>query len=177
MGMKEWLLQWQSLRTRGEIKRAGKAVDASLDQKKALLGYLQAQGHEVDATTSGKKLLRMLLDRSQDAQVRKNPIHLNETFECIYCHEQIALPIEGIRDHCPLCLRGRHVDIVPGDRAANCRARLEPTRFELVGGIVWIEYSCQACVHTYRVRAHSEDVIPHSLSIADLPKISSNPSH
>ncbi len=174
MGLKEWLVHWQSLRTRGEIKRAGKVLDTTPEQKEVLIGHLQSRGHAVEVSTPGKKLLRMLLDRSQDAQVRKNPIHLNETFECVYCHQQIALPTEGIRDHCPSCLRGRHVDIVPGDRAATCRARLEPTRFELVGGIVWIEYSCQACAHTYRVRAHSEDVIPHSLSIADLPTV---PSH
>ena len=171
--MMDWKLQlveWNALRTRGEIKRAGKSVDTIHEQKCLLVEHLTTLGHDVSTEDSGKKLVRILLDRSGDAQVRKNPIHRNEAFECIYCQRQVSLPISGIRDHCPKCLRGRHVDIVPGDRAANCQGRLEPTQFDLVGGVVWIDYRCTVCTHTYRVRAHVEDRLPHSLSILDLPK-------
>ena len=171
--MMDWKVQyaeWNALRTRGEIKRSGKAIDATLEQKIVLVEYLTGLGHDVSLQDSGKKLLRVLLDRSKEAQIRKNPIHRNESFECIFCGQKIELPIVGIRDHCPRCLRGRHVDIVPGDRAAECKGRLEPTHFELVGGVVWIDYRCTMCTHTYRVRAHTEDRLPHSLSISDLPK-------
>jgi len=167
---KEQLEEWRTLRTRGDIKRAGKSLDGDLELRTRLIAHLTEEGWDVDEYMTGKKLLRMLLDRSQDAQIRKNPIHLNETFACIFCNTEIPLPKSGIRDHCPHCLRSRHVDIVPGDRAATCRGRMEPTQFDLVGGVVWIEYHCSACPHTYRVRAHAEDRLPHSLSVGDLPK-------
>ncbi len=168
--LKAQVAVWTTLRTRGEIKRAGKELDRNASMKEALVSYLAGEGWAVSSAEAGKKLIRRLLDRETNAQVRKNPIHLNESFLCIFCGQQIDLPKEGIRDHCPLCLRGRHVDIVPGDRAADCRGCLQPTRFELVGGTVWIEYTCTTCPHIYRVRAHPEDQIPHSLSVVDLPK-------
>ena len=172
ISFKEQLELWRKLRSRGDIKRAGKAIDGNADLHAQLIEYLSGEGWVIESDAAGKKLLRMLLDRSDKAQVRKNPIHLNETFACIFCGAEIPLPKGGIRDHCPLCLRSRHVDIVPGDRAAECRGRMDPIQFELVGGIVWIEYQCTACPHTYRVRAHDEDQLPHSLSVGDLPKIS-----
>lgn len=167
---KEQVDAWRSLRSRGDIKRAGKVIDGNPELRNQLIDQLNGEGWEVTNEMSGKKLLRMLLDRSQDAQIRKNPIHLNESFECMFCGQEIPLPKTGIRDHCPLCLRSRHVDIVPGDRAATCRGRMEPVLFDLVGGVVWIEYRCSDCPHTYRVRAHNEDRLPHSLSVSDIPK-------
>ena len=161
---------WRSLRSRGDIKRAGKVIDGDRELKVRLVEFLKAEGWDSLDDTAGKKLLRLLLDRSEEAQVRKNPIHLNESFECIFCGKEIPLPKSGIRDHCPHCLRSRHVDNVPGDRAASCRGTMEPVQFDLVGGIVWIEYRCTICPHTYRVRAHHEDRLPHSLSVGDLPK-------
>ena len=169
---KEQVNAWRSLRSRGDIKRAGKVVDGDGDLRSRLVEHLKKEGWDASDEMAGKKLLRMLLDRSQEAQVRKNPIHLNECFTCIFCGKVIPLPTSGIRDHCPHCLRSRHVDVVPGDRSANCRGRMEPIQFDLVGGVVWIEYRCTDCPHTYRVRAHDEDQLPHSLSVGDLPKSS-----
>ena len=86
--MMDWKVQyaeWNALRTRGEIKRSGKAIDATPEQKIALVEYLTGLGHDVSLQDSGKKLLRVLLDRSKDAQIRKNPIHRNESFECRFC--------------------------------------------------------------------------------------------
>ena len=170
ISFKEQLDLWRELRSRGDIKRAGKLIDGDRDLHAQLVEYLQVEGWDISESVPGKKLLRLLLDRSKNAQVRKNPIHLNESFKCIFCGKEIPLPESGIRDHCPHCLRSRHVDVVPGDRAATCRGRMEPTQFELIGGIVWIEYHCSDCTHTYRVRSHSEDRLPHSLSVGDLPK-------
>ena len=169
---KELLEEWKNLRTRGDIKREGKRIDGDAFLRTQLIKHLSSTGWDVSELESvaGKKMLRMLLDRSADAQIRKNPIHLNETFECIFCGQQIPMPKGGIRDHCPHCLRSRHVDIVPGDRAAKCRGRMDPTQFDLVGGVVWIEYRCSDCPHVYRVRSHTEDKVPHSLSVGDLPK-------
>lgn len=170
MGLAEWSSDWTNVRTRGEIKRIGKRIDENPTEKQAIIESLKLRGWCVEPDEAGKKLLRMWLDRSADAQVRQNPIHLNETFQCIFCQHEIPLPDTGIRDHCPRCLRGRHVDNVPGDRAAECRGRLEPIEFALEGGVVWIRYACFGCTHQFRVRAHAEDALPSSLSIADLPK-------
>lgn len=170
MGLEEWMTEWTAVRSRGEIKRLGKRIDDNPIERQALVDVLRTRGWTVDELDAGKKLLRMFLNRSEDAQVRQNPIHLNESFECIFCHEVIPLPMGGIRDHCPRCLRGRHVDNVPGDRAAGCRGRLDPTAFNLEGGSVWISYACSRCDHTFRVRSHVEDDLPTSLSIADLPR-------
>ena len=169
---KEQLEIWRALRSRGDIKRAGRSIDGNPDLRIRLTEYLSDEGWDIKGDVAGKRLLRMLLDRSKEAQVRKNPIHRNETFDCIFCGKEIPLPSGGIRDHCPHCLRSRHVDIVPGDRAANCRGRMEPIQFDMIGGIVWIEYRCTKCPHTYRVRAHKEDTLPYSLSVGDLPKSS-----
>ena len=166
----EWLARWMQLKTRGEIKRLGKEIDRDVVQRDFLQTYLRELGWDVQESDSGKLLLRRLLDRSQDARIRQNPIHINETFQCIFCHAHIPLPSQGIRDHCPHCLRGRHVDNVPGDRAAECRGQLNPTQLHLESGVVWISYSCENCEHVYRVRAHPEDCISDSLSIADLPQ-------
>ena len=170
MGLDEWILEWQSVRSRGEIKRLGKRIDGNKEERDALMKVLHDRGQVVDESVSGKKMLRLLLNRSSEAQIRQNPIHLNESFDCIFCGYVVPLPTSGIRDHCPRCLRGRHVDNVPGDRAETCRGRLEPTAFGLEGGTVWISYSCTRCEHTFRVRAHPEDDLPTSLSVADLPQ-------
>ena len=106
---KEILDTWCSLRSRGDIKRAGKVIDDDSELRDQLVEHLNQEGWETSDDMAGKKFLRMLLDRSQDAQVRKNPIHLNECFECIFCGKEIPLPKSGIRDHCPHCLRSRHV--------------------------------------------------------------------
>ena len=169
MGIEEWKMEWTAVRSRGEIKRLGKRIDHNPIERQALVDILSVRGWSVSESDAGKKLLRMFLDRSKEAQIRQNPIHLNESFECIYCSETIPLPTVGIRDHCPRCLRGRHVDNVPGDRAAECRGRLDPISFNLEGGVVWISYACSQCAHTFRVRSHVEDDLPTSLSIADLP--------
>ena len=165
----DWFEECRNLKSRGQIKSKAKELDQDPIKKQMILDDLHSRQIEVDEDWNGKKLLRYFLDRSDDAQVRSNPIHRNEVFECVFCHHIIPIS-KGIRDHCPHCLRGLHVDIIPGDRAATCRAMLAPVAFELLSGILWIEYSCTRCAHQYRVRAHAEDVIPASLSIADLPK-------
>ena len=41
-----------------------------------------------------------------------------EDFTCGQCGA--AVTGDGYTNHCPLCLWSRHVDINPGDRAAEC---------------------------------------------------------
>lgn len=173
--LQTWLEQCHNLKhhnvkSRGAIKRLAKDIDQDPAKREKIVEILRLRQIDVDEDWNGKKLLRYFLDRSEEAQIRSNPIHRNEVFDCVFCHQSIPIS-KGIRDHCPYCLHGLHVDIVPGDRAAQCRAMLIPVAFELLSGIVWIEYACTKCSHQYRVRAHAEDQIPTSLHIADLPKV------
>lgn len=163
------LLRVQALRSRGEIKRFGEQVDADPALRAALLALARARGHEPDEEISSKRLLRLLLEREEDARRRLNPIHRDEGFRCVACGASVPEGGAMVRDHCPRCLRGLHVDVVPGDRAADCGGRLEPTRLELRGGVVLIHHRCARCGHTFLVRAHPDDAIPPSLSVADLP--------
>ncbi|MFO0006801.1 MAG: RNHCP domain-containing protein [bacterium] len=74
-----------------------------------------------------------------------------------------------VRDHCPWCLRGLHVDVVPGDRAADCGGVLDPYAIERRPPDVLLRLRCRACAHTFTVRAHPEDRVPPSLDVRDLP--------
>src|SRR4051794_2073561 len=42
----------------------------------------------------------------------------NSSFCCEHC-QQLVLPVTNgsYRNHCPFCLRSKHVDILPGDRS------------------------------------------------------------
>jgi DNA-directed RNA polymerase subunit RPC12/RpoP len=78
-----------------------------------------------------------------------------EDFVCEHCGASVKGT--GYTDHCPKCLWSRHVDINPGDRAANCGGAMEPTGLEIEGGEKIIHYQCQKCGFKHRVKAGKED--------------------
>ncbi len=52
----------------------------------------------------------------------------------------------GYRNHCPVCLYSKHVDIVPGDRASACRGPMPPVRLERRSGKgAVVVHRCQWC--------------------------------
>lgn len=71
-----------------------------------------------------------------------------ESFTCEHCGVSIA-PLEHstCRNHCPRCLRSKHVDDKgPGDRASLCQGMMEPVGKEFRGGKGWmIVHRCQKC--------------------------------
>ncbi|MDP2312820.1 MAG: RNHCP domain-containing protein [Pseudomonadota bacterium] len=157
-----------ALRTRGAIKDFAEEVDRDEALRAALLALVAARGIDVEPDIGGKRLVRAALARAGDAQVRKNPIHRDEAFTCAHCGAAVAPGGAPVRDHCPICLRGRHVDdMVPGDRAAGCGAVLDPIAFERRPEIV-IRYQCRQCAHTFVVRAHPDDRVPPSLDPRDV---------
>ena len=159
----------EAVRSRGEIKRLGARVDREPALRAAALALAAADNIPVDEGWTGKRLVRALRDRSGAAQVRKNPIHIDESFVCVWCGIDVPPGGARVRDHCPRCLRSLHVDVVPGDRAAGCGGLLDPVRLELDHGTVVIRYRCRTCGHETRTKSHPDDAIPPSLSIADLP--------
>ena len=81
--MEVWLSQWQNLKSRGEIKRAAKEIEQNPRLRTILLTALQEKGLPFSPSWPAKKLLRALLDRTEQAQKRSNPIHRNEKFDCL----------------------------------------------------------------------------------------------
>ncbi|MGW2514065.1 RNHCP domain-containing protein [Streptomyces scopuliridis] len=66
------------------------------------------------------------------------------------------------RNHCPNCLWSRHVDDTPGDRAADCGARMEPLAISVRGDGEWVlVHRCVHCdvLHANRT-AGDDNVLP-----------------
>ena len=51
-----------------------------------------------------------------------------ETFTCKVCGRPVVPESAGSshRNHCPYCLASQHLDIEPGDRAADCGGIMDP---------------------------------------------------
>jgi len=64
---------------------------------------------------------------------------------------------DGFTDHCPRCLWGRHVDVHPGDRQAECGSLMEPVDAEKKRGQWRILYRCQECDHKHWNRLGPDD--------------------
>ncbi|MDP2309260.1 MAG: RNHCP domain-containing protein [Pseudomonadota bacterium] len=156
-----------ALRTRGEIKDLAAEVERDAALRGELVELATARGLVVEPDDSAKRLVRALLGRADAAQVRKNPIHRDDAFTCAHCGAAVSPGGAPVRDHCPRCLRGLHVDVVPGDRAASCGGVLDPIAFERRPEVV-IRYRCRRCAHSFVVRAHPDDRIPPSLCPSDV---------
>ncbi len=93
-----------------------------------------------------------------------------EPFQCEACDATVQPLRSGTyRDHCPICLTGKHVDIQPGDRAAGCGGMLEP--IGLLGQLTsrQISYRCTACGHRKRNRTAPDDDPELLIELASRP--------
>ncbi len=69
-----------------------------------------------------------------------------EDFRCEHCG--FDMKGTGYTNHCSKCLWSKHVDIGPGDRAAECKGMMKPTSIE--GGTTdgyRIIHRCEKCGH------------------------------
>ena len=89
---------------------------------------------------------------------------LIENFTCEKCGESVSG--DGYTNHCPVCLWSKHVDINPGDRAAECLGLMEPVGVEKKKGEYRILHRCVICSHEKWNRAMSEDCFEVILQIA-----------
>lgn len=87
-----------------------------------------------------------------------------EDFECQRCGA--AVRGGGYTNHCPACLWSRHVDVLPGDRRAECGALMEPVGLESAGGREWIVHRCTACGLERRNRRAAADDFESALAVA-----------
>jgi hypothetical protein len=72
-----------------------------------------------------------------------------ESFRCLQCRLDVSMQAPGTahRNHCPSCLTSRHLDLRnPGDRAADCGARMEPMAISVRGDGEWVLiHRCLRC--------------------------------
>lgn len=66
-----------------------------------------------------------------------------EDFICEHCGAEVHG--NGYTNHCPQCLYSKHVDVNPGDRAADCGGLMEPVEIELKDGKYVVVQRCQKC--------------------------------
>ena len=83
----------------------------------------------------------------------------NEGFVCARCRAQVAPLVKGSsRNHCPHCLWSKHVDVVPGDRRANCGGMMGPVAVECDSRRGWmIAHRCTWCGTIRRNKAALND--------------------
>ena len=72
-------------------------------------------------------------------------IKKNEGFTCENCGHAVAPRKSSCRNHCPVCLHSKHVDIDPGDRANPCRGLMSPIGYEMGKKGMRIRFRCLRC--------------------------------
>lgn len=97
-------------------------------------------------------------------------IKKDESFICENCKTEVKPLGYTSRDHCPVCLCSKHVDINPGDREETCHGILIPIGIENNSkkGIVII-YKCNKCGMIRKNIAARDDDMKY------ITKLSSNP--
>ena len=66
-----------------------------------------------------------------------------EDFVCGHCGH--AVQGTGYTNHCPRCLWSRHVDVMPGDRQAECGGLMAPVAVAGAADAYRILHRCEAC--------------------------------
>jgi len=95
-----------------------------------------------------------------------------EVFTCRRCGRQVVPEGAGSRhrNHCPNCLTSLHVDVEPGDRAADCGGRMEPVAVWVKRGGEWaIIHRCVRCGKLSANRVAADDNPMKLMSIAMEP--------
>jgi DNA-directed RNA polymerase subunit RPC12/RpoP len=129
--------------SRGRVKEVAAWLDRP--EAHAVRAAIVAVVGEDDAEEGAKRLLKRFLDREADAHVRTTPIARDEGFRCVHCGRDVTPHGRTARDHCPYCLHGLHVDVVPGDRASTCHGLLVPVSADVRGDDVRLHYRCARC--------------------------------
>lgn len=96
----------------------------------------------------------------------------SKSFSCKACGHLIMPQGAGSRhrNHCPRCLCSVHLDIIPGDRAANCGGIMDPIAVWVRRGGEWaIIHRCRSCGVLSSNRSAADDNPAKLLSIAAKP--------
>ena len=81
-------------------------------------------------------------------------------FICENCGKEVAPLRYTSRNHCPWCLCSLHLDVNPGDRAADCGGIMDPVTAEPDPKKGYIlTHKCRLCGALRRNKAASDDDI------------------
>lgn len=95
-----------------------------------------------------------------------------DDFICNNCTSMVVPEGAGSkhRNHCPHCLSSKHVDELPGDRAASCRGLMDPIGVWVRKNGEWaIIHRCNRCGHLSSNRIAADDNPVKLMSIALQP--------
>jgi hypothetical protein len=89
-----------------------------------------------------------------------------ENFTCEHCGTQVVG--NGFTNHCPQCLYSKHVDVHPGDRAAECGGMMPAIRVEgSTGKGYFLIQKCEKCGHERRNAVVAEDNMDVVIALAE----------
>lgn len=79
-------------------------------------------------------------------------------FVCENCGKEVPPLGYSSRNHCPFCLCSKHVDVNPGDRAADCGGLMRPNDVTVDSrkGFI-ITHKCTVCGAERRNKMQSDD--------------------
>ena len=101
----------------------------------------------------------------------------DESFVCKNCGRTVVPQGAGSdhRNHCPYCLTSKHLDIIPGDREADCGGQMEPIAVWVRKNGEWaIIHRCKCCGILSSNRIAADDNPMKLMSLAMKP-VSSPP--
>lgn len=81
----------------------------------------------------------------------------DNSFICEHCNKEVNPLNYTSRDHCPICLYSKHVDINPGDRLNDCKGLLKPIGIEKFKDSYKIIYKCEKCKKLHKNIMASDD--------------------
>ena len=101
---------------------------------------------------------------------KHNPCH--DVFTCKVCGWPVGPQGAGSdhRNHCPNCLSSLHLDVEPGDRAADCGGIMEPVAVWVRKSGEWaIVHGCRRCGALSSNRVAADDSPLRLMAIALRP--------
>ena len=98
---------------------------------------------------------------------------LIDGFKCRNCGHRATWQGAGSRhrNHCPNCLHSVHLDIEPGDRAAECGGLMEPVAVWVRGKGEWaVIHRCKECgsLSSNRIAADDNETLLMSMAVRPL---------
>ena len=96
-----------------------------------------------------------------------------DSFVCSLCGRQVVPEGAGSqhRNHCPYCLTSLHLDVAPGDRAADCGGRMEAVAVWVRRDGEWaLIHRCARCgvLSSNRIAADDNPLLLMSLALRPL---------
>ena len=96
-----------------------------------------------------------------------------DSFVCSLCGRQVVPEGAGSqhRNHCPYCLTSLHLDVAPGDRAADCGGRMEAVAVWVRRDGEWaLIHRCACCgaLSSNRIAADDNPLLLMSLALRPL---------